>query len=129
MDPGKSNSQGASTETLAGSYISSPHSGVPLKFLSQRSKSPVLTHGRLSYRGWGIFGKKVYTAPIPSFEKISLTITHLEILNLVVALRAWGKFWRNSTVKIFCDSMVDFLAGCIRNIWLLAATFDIDLHI
>ena len=51
------------------------------------------------------------------------------------------KFFRNSTVKIFCDNMAvvqvvestkskdDFLAAYIRNIWLLAATFDIDLHI
>ena len=89
----------------------------------------------------GISGQRVYTAPIPSFGNFSLTITHLEMLNLVDALRTWGKFWRNSTVKIFCYNMAvvqvvesskskdDFLAACIRNIWMLAATFDIDLHI
>ena len=89
----------------------------------------------------GIWGHRVYAAPVPLFGKFSLNITHLEMLNLLVALRTWGKFWKNSTVEIFCDNMAvvqvvessksrdDFLSACIRNIWLLTATWDIDLHI
>ena len=33
----------------------------------------------------GIWDERVYAAPISSFEDFSLTITHLELLNLVVA--------------------------------------------
>ena len=66
-------------------------------------------------------------------------IVHLEMLNVVVALRLWGGHWRNGCITIFCDnySVVQvimsgktkdpFLALCIRNIWLLAAYNDIEL--
>ena len=63
------------------------------------------------------------------------------MLNLVVALRVWSKKWTHSVVKFYCDNMAvvqvvqtgwtkdHMLALCLRNIWLITASYDIDLHI
>ena len=61
------------------------------------------------------------------------------MVNIVVALRIWGKEWcgkklilntDNMTVVNICKSGFSrdkHLAAFIRNIWLLAAKFDIEL--
>ena len=40
----------------------------------------------------GIWGNKVYTAPTPVVPGFDLKIVHLEMMNLVVAFRLWGRF-------------------------------------
>ena len=64
-----------------------------------------------------------------------------EIINVLIALRLWGKHWVHSSIDIFCDSLAvvqvvttgktkdAILGACIRNIWLLSAVLDIDLRI
>ena len=88
-----------------------------------------------------LWGDRVYASPVHDIPNFSPTIVHLEMINLVIALRMWGKFWKNSVVTAHCDNfavvqVVDnsrtrdpLLAACIRNIWLLAATWDIDFKI
>ena len=64
------------------------------------------------------------------------------MLNILLALRVWGDdFWQHSTAFLFCDNLGvvqvvetsknkdPFLAACIRNIWLITATLDIELQI
>ena len=70
---------------------------------------------------------------------IGYDIAQLEILNIVVALKVWGKAWRDRRFRIYCDkrAVVDtltsgrardtVLATCARNIWLLAAMFNITI--
>ena len=89
----------------------------------------------------GIWGHRVYAAPIPQFQDFHPSITHLEMLNLLVALRLWANHWAQYSVYIFCDNMAvvqvassgrtrdPFWGACIRNIWLITATHDIDLEI
>ena len=89
----------------------------------------------------GIWGHRVYAAPIPQFLDFHPSITHLEMLNLLVALRLWASHWAQSSVYIYCDNMAvvqvassgrtkdPFLGACIRNIWLITATYDIELEI
>ena len=60
---------------------------------------------------------------------------------MLVALRVWGKLWTSTQVLLFCDNeAVDqvigssktkdpFLAACLRNIWLITASYDIDINI
>ena len=67
------------------------------------------------------------------------SIVHLEILNILVALRAFSACWSTKKVLIKCDNaaVVDvlthgktkdpFLATCARNIWQVAALHDIKL--
>ena len=88
-----------------------------------------------------VWRNRVYATTIYEIPGLALTITHLEMLNFVVALRVWGPFWKHSAITIFCDNMSvvqvvssgrtrdKFLALCIRNIWLLAAYHDIDLEV
>ena len=70
---------------------------------------------------------------------MNYNIAQLEILNIVVALKVWGQSWANKRIQIFCDNRAvvatlnscrardETLATCARNIWLLAAMFNITL--
>ena len=61
------------------------------------------------------------------------------MLNIIVALKTWGKFWKNQKIQLKTDNMAVVnicrsgytrdreLAGYIRNIWLLTAKHDIQL--
>ena len=87
----------------------------------------------------GVWANRVYASPIIQLTQFDLKIVHLEMLNILVALRIWKFFWTHSTVRIFCENKAvvqvaesgktkdPYLAACIRNIWLLTATYDIDL--
>ena len=86
------------------------------------------------------FANKVYALPIPLGFK-NYTIVHLEILNIVVAIKIWGEIWQNQAIDIKCDNMAvvevlrsgrardPILATCARNIWLLTAIFNIQLTV
>ena len=86
----------------------------------------------------GTFDNMVYALPIPLNFR-NYTIVHLEILNLVVALKLWGSHWKDKTVEIKCDNMAvvevlrsgkvrdSILAMCARNIWLLSAMFNVEV--
>ena len=86
----------------------------------------------------GVFGHQVYALALPK-HFMNYTIVHLEILNIVVALKVWGQSWANKRIQIFCDNRAvvdtlnsgrardDILATCARNIWLLTAMFNITL--
>ena len=85
-----------------------------------------------------IFGHHIYSLPIPIGYN-DYTIVHLEILNIVVALKLWGESWQDQVIEIMCDNMAvvevltsgrardPTLATCARNIWLLTALFNIQL--
>ena len=88
-----------------------------------------------------VWRNKVYATPIHNFGDLKLSIVHFEMLNLVIALRVWGSSWQHKHLKVHCDNLGvvqvvktgktkdPFLALCIRNIWLLTASHDIDLDI
>ena len=89
----------------------------------------------------GIWNQEVYTTPIFDLYGFELKIVHLEMLNLVIALRLWSQKWAHCTVKFYCDNSAvvqvvrtgktrdQMLALCLRNIWLIAATHDIHIEI
>ena len=45
----------------------------------------------------------VYHLPIPR-HYLSLTIVHLEMVNILVALKAFGPFWTKKKVLVKCDN-------------------------
>ena len=51
-----------------------------------------------------IWHNRVYSAPVPAVPGLDLTIVHLEMLNIIVALILWGPLWQVSQVKILCDN-------------------------
>ena len=89
----------------------------------------------------GIWNDEVYSTPVFDLFPGDLKIVHLEMLNLVIALRVWAKKWTHSVVKFYCDNMAvvqviwtgrtkdHILALCLRNIWLITASSDIELQI
>ena len=76
----------------------------------------------------GQFKNYVYALAVPQ-NYMGYNIKHLEMLNVVVALKLWGQHWANKCVKLFCDNqaVVDVLASgrtcdqilatCARNAW------------
>ena len=88
----------------------------------------------------GTFKNMVYALSLPlNFRDYN--IVHLKILNLVVAFRVWGHYWADRHIAIQCDNMAvvqvltsgktrnPILALCARNIWLLAAIYNIHLSV
>ena len=89
----------------------------------------------------GIWHDRVYSSPPPLIPGFDLKIVHLQMINILVALRIWGTFWQHSQVKIYCDNLAvvqvvansktkdSFLGACIINLWLVTAQLDISLQI
>ena len=82
----------------------------------------------------------IYTIPFPRGYQ-NYNINHLEMLNVMVALKIWGAAWQNKNIDIRCDNLPvveilnnggtkdPILAACARNIWLLTAMYNIHLTI
>ena len=66
---------------------------------------------------------------------------HLEMYNIVIALRLWAHEWQNSVISLKCDneSAVSvcisgktrdtFLNLCLYELWLLICKYNIDLRL
>ena len=86
----------------------------------------------------GAYNSMVYALPIPK-DYLDYNIAHLEILNIVVALKVWATHWANQRIRIHCDNMAvvevlssgrardPTLALIARNIWLICAIFHIHI--
>ena len=86
----------------------------------------------------GCFNNYVYSLPIPLGFR-NYNIAHLEMINVMVALKIWGHCWTNKCIRIFCDNLAvvevltfgkakdAILATCAHNIWLLTAIFNVNL--
>ena len=84
-----------------------------------------------------IWNHRVYSTPIIHIPKFTLGIVHLEMWNIVIALRMWCHLWCHSSIQIFCDNLAVVqvmnthttknlcLSICFRNIWLLAALLQV----
>ena len=89
----------------------------------------------------GIWNNRVYAAPVPAYVDFQPNITHLEMLNILIALRLWAQEWAGSSVTFHCDNLAvvqvvnsgktraTFLSACIRHIWFITAVHDIDLQL
>ena len=79
----------------------------------------------------------VYALEIP-FGYGNYDICHLEMLNIVVASKLWAVHWEDRKIQLYCDNMAvvevlntgrardQILAACARNVWLIAATYNIE---
>ena len=84
-----------------------------------------------------VWNNQVYATPIFGIYGIELKIVHLEMLTLLIVL----KLWAHSVARFFSDNLAvvevvrtgktrdNMLSLWLRNIWLITATHDIDLHI
>ena len=67
-------------------------------------------------------------------------IVYLEMINILVAVKLFGVYWKSKRVKIFCDNMAvvcvlqsgrtkdAYMAACARNIWLWSTSYDINFQ-
>ena len=76
----------------------------------------------------------------PNCETLcNLTIVHLEMVNILVAVRVFAHLWSKHRILVKCDNPAvvhvlttgrtrdAFLAACARNIWLVSAQNDVEL--
>ena len=87
-----------------------------------------------------IYRNQVYAFPIPQYCD-SFPIVHLEMLNILVAIRVWGNAWKHQRILIKCDNQAVVsvlnsgktqdltLAGIARNIMMEISEQDIDLKV
>ena len=87
----------------------------------------------------GHSGDLVYHLPIVKGYR-NWTIVHLEMVNILLAVRLFKRQWSSRKVLIQCDNEAvvsvlktgktrdPYLGACARNIWHLAAETDIDLR-
>ena len=88
----------------------------------------------------GVFEHEFYHASIPSdIPLCQYHITHLEFLNILIAVKVWKHRFTGHHVRVNCDNMASvyvlnsgrsrykFLLKCAREIWLLAATHDFNI--
>ena len=93
-----------------------------------------------SLQGLGArWGQKVYALSIPLGYN-HYNIVHLEMLNILVAVRTWGQAWVGKTLLVHCDNAAVVsvlqsggtkdltLAAMARNITMEIAKHDINLH-
>ena len=89
----------------------------------------------------GIWGSCAYTAEIPHDISSNASITHLEMYNIVIALRLWAHEWQDSVISLKCDNESavsvcnsgktrdSFLNLCLYELWLLICKYNIDLRV
>ena len=89
-----------------------------------------------------VAGDQFYATPFPPSVLVEAhTITHLELLNITVAVKMWRERWSGWTVQIYFDNLNSvfvlqsgrsqdkFMRSCAREIFLLTASSDIKLEI
>ena len=87
-------------------------------------------------------GSEYYGTSFPKFVlECEHPTAHLELLNLVVAIKVWSKIWAGHRIQIRCDnintciavmkgkSKVPYMQSCLREIYQLVAANDIDLDV
>ena len=92
----------------------------------------------LASQDWGDrFGNLVYFLPVEKGYK-ECTIVHLEMVNILLALRLFCILWLGRKMLVRCDNKAvvsvlstgrsrdPFLSACARNIWYCSAKHDID---
>ena len=91
--------------------------------------------------GCGAFnGSQYYATQFPiEIMNQQHAIAHLELLNVIVAVKVWARDWRGRKVRVHCDntnaclaaqtgrSRDTFVQACVRELFLYKARFDIDV--
>ena len=89
----------------------------------------------------GVFNERYYHSIFPEFVlAANRHIAQLEMLNIVIACKLWGKYWTGLSIAIKCDNNVcvhvlnngrchdAFLLKCAREIWLRCALNDFSIR-
>ena len=92
--------------------------------------------------GGGHFGRHLYFTQYPHFIlQCTHSISDLEILNLVIAIRLWAPLLAGHVIKVLCDNSamvsvvqtrrgrVPFLLACAREIWRATTLFKFELRV
>ena len=89
----------------------------------------------------GVWGSRVYSAVVPPSLVHCISISQVEMYNLLVVVKLWAPHWENKSIRVRCDNesavMVcntgktkdAFLNFCIRQLLFICVRFNIDLQV
>ena len=64
-----------------------------------------------------VAGDQFYATPFPaSVQEKEHSIAHLELLNIVVAVKMWRERWSGLSVQIYCDNLNSVFVATVRKI-------------
>jgi hypothetical protein len=79
--------------------------------------------------GGAICGSQAYRTSFPSHVNAAqLSISHLELLNVTLAVKKWAHTWKGKRVNIRCDNsaaIATLTTGCSRDLGLLAMAREV----
>ena len=89
-----------------------------------------------------VAGDQFYATPFPDHVlRQEHSIAHLEMLNVVVAIKVWRQRWSGWTVQVYCDNLNSvhvlqsgksrdvYMRSCAREVFLYTAAYDIDVQV
>ena len=87
-------------------------------------------------------GSQFYSERFPDdLLAVQHSIAHLELLNIVVAVRTWAELWAHQRVAVQCDNMNAclavrsgrtrdrFMQACVRELFHLSTVHDLELQV
>ena len=89
----------------------------------------------------GVWGSRVYSAQVPPNLVHRISITQVEMYNVLITVKLWAPLWRDKDVRIRCDNESavtvcntgktkdPFLSIYIRQLWFTCAQFNVDLKV
>ena len=96
---------------------------------------------RCLFRGGGRRWRNCANSPANFINDNEFSITHYELINLLVALKVWSQAWQHKRVVFKVDNLAvvticnseyircKHLATMVRNIWLETAKYDIEMKV
>ena len=87
----------------------------------------------------GYYEGAVYAIRVLLYLENMLSIVHFEAANVMVVIKLWAESFKNQQCIIWCDNFAvvnaftnnkmkdSFLSACVRTVWLLCATYNIQL--
>ena len=87
----------------------------------------------------GICSNQFFHSKFPTSE-LGRPIHQLEFLAVLVGARIWGHLFKGQKIRIYCDNMAvvevinssktkdEFLATCLRELWLVVAQNEFELQ-
>ena len=90
----------------------------------------------------GVWANEVYSIALPAKLKAGRhSITHFEMINILVARKLWGQRWQHKHINLYVDNQAVVticntgytrdteLATYLRNIWLITSIWDIHVTV
>ncbi|XP_077985110.1 uncharacterized protein LOC144439750 [Glandiceps talaboti] len=91
--------------------------------------------------GGGLCDNQYFHCEFPQYIQVNdLHLNALELLAITIAVKLWGSQWSGMRIQVLCDNQATvwvintgrardkFMLACLRELWLVAATYEFELR-